>query len=468
MDVIKVRTSLASVEFPRGNVWGTNKVDLLIGRNGSGKTEILTALTGLARSPKIPNDVHVTWRSEGNIASTDWGSHYNRPPPSHVVAQTFSPFTRFPKSAESDLSLSSIYMDGEEVDLHYQCIGLHRSFQSIGLSLSRRTLESSIYRLSEMPERFSRAFKVMGNLGFKEEFTLTYEITSQLTGLIAHGYNNDLAIRVVDYFKDAKGGVANEVRRTDSGRLVELLLEAFRLLYEDLQQYSHFTRRFGGHGFRDINDFAVLQSLALLRRLRLLNLRSFEVTKEDGKRFGIAGASSGQQQMLCSIIGLTSALKDESLILIDEPELSLHPSWQQLYLEYLQAALEPFRRCHVVIATHSPLIVQRGNGLGIAPTRMDEGVTPLPDTSDPDHITATSVEGTLLDVFETPLSDSVELANEIFAAITSAEAGGERERSAALKSLERLRQIYSGPEVRDTKTQELIQEAVTFLEQGAN
>jgi len=43
----------------------------------------------------------------------------------------------------------------------------------------------------------------------------------------------------------------------------------------------------------------------------------------------VTQTSSGQQQMLCSMLSLASALKDNSIVLIDEPELSLHPkAWE--------------------------------------------------------------------------------------------------------------------------------------------
>jgi hypothetical protein len=60
--------------------------------------------------------------------------------------------------------------------------------------------------------------------------------------------------------------------------------------------------------------------------------------------------TSGQRQVLALIIGTRKA-KSGSLILIDEPEISLHVDWQSALVEQLHARLTT---SPLVIATHSP------------------------------------------------------------------------------------------------------------------
>jgi predicted ATPase len=66
--------------------------------------------------------------------------------------------------------------------------------------------------------------------------------------------------------------------------------------------------------------------------------------------------SSGQWNWLCTLGGLAAEVSDDSLVLIDEPENSLHPAWQRDYVPTLLRILEKFRGCHVLLATHSPLV----------------------------------------------------------------------------------------------------------------
>lgn len=63
--------------------------------------------------------------------------------------------------------------------------------------------------------------------------------------------------------------------------------------------------------------------------------------------------SSGQWNWLSSLACLTLELCDSALVLIDEPENSLHPEWQRDYLGVLSDVLGFSTGCHAFIATHS-------------------------------------------------------------------------------------------------------------------
>ncbi len=78
---------------------------------------------------------------------------------------------------------------------------------------------------------------------------------------------------------------------------------------------------------------------------------------ESAKMRPLASRSSGEQCLFLLFLGIISSIDDNSLILIDEPEISLHPSWQQRFVEILNKSLSKYSGCHFIIATHSPLIV---------------------------------------------------------------------------------------------------------------
>ena len=67
--------------------------------------------------------------------------------------------------------------------------------------------------------------------------------------------------------------------------------------------------------------------------------------------------SSGEKQLL--LILLTVLCQDEkpSILLMDEPEISLHLRWQYELIEIIRA-LNP--NCQVIIVTHSPSIFGKG------------------------------------------------------------------------------------------------------------
>ena len=67
--------------------------------------------------------------------------------------------------------------------------------------------------------------------------------------------------------------------------------------------------------------------------------------------------SSGEFAMLSMVLSISTAASDShTLILIDEPELSLHPNWQMTFIDNLDRALRD-QVCHLLIATHSHMLV---------------------------------------------------------------------------------------------------------------
>ncbi|WP_151794358.1 AAA family ATPase, partial [Acinetobacter nosocomialis] len=71
----------------------------------------------------------------------------------------------------------------------------------------------------------------------------------------------------------------------------------------------------------------------------------------------IKDMSSGQLCIISSFSSIAARIKNGSLVFIDEPEISLHPSWASKYIELLQEKFSMFKRCHFIVATHSPHIV---------------------------------------------------------------------------------------------------------------
>lgn len=67
-------------------------------------------------------------------------------------------------------------------------------------------------------------------------------------------------------------------------------------------------------------------------------------------------ASSGEITLATTLIYITSIIKERSIILIDEPENSLHPKWQTEYIKRL-SELFYYYQPKIVVASHSPLIL---------------------------------------------------------------------------------------------------------------
>lgn len=97
-----------------------------------------------------------------------------------------------------------------------------------------------------------------------------------------------------------------------------------------------------------------LEIVYILIKLKVLVAQGIEFKKKEF--FRVELASSGENHMLFEMINILSYVKENSLILIDEPEISLHPNWQYKYVELLNDIFNN-SSCHFIIATHSHFII---------------------------------------------------------------------------------------------------------------
>lgn len=83
------------------------------------------------------------------------------------------------------------------------------------------------------------------------------------------------------------------------------------------------------------------------------------VFNQNGTILKVDDLSSGERQLLLLLVSVFLQDNQPSILLADEPEVSLHISWQQVLIDNLRR-LNP--NCQLIIATHSPSIISRGWG----------------------------------------------------------------------------------------------------------
>ena len=109
----------------------------------------------------------------------------------------------------------------------------------------------------------------------------------------------------------------------------------------------------------DQNSLAANEDLNYIYKLKQYDLvqAASVVFYKKGKQIASEEMSSGEFAMLSMVLSISTASSDShTLILIDEPELSLHPNWQMTIIDNLDRALKD-QVCHLLIATHSHMLV---------------------------------------------------------------------------------------------------------------
>ena len=113
----------------------------------------------------------------------------------------------------------------------------------------------------------------------------------------------------------------------------------------------------GGNGA--ICETASTASVRLGILTDLLSLSDAKVrSRLNSSEFSIFDLSSGEYHMYTSILGLGFGMGNSSVVLIDEPENSLHPHWQQEFMDSVFGiSSQALEHGHILVCTHSPLIV---------------------------------------------------------------------------------------------------------------
>lgn len=165
-------------------------------------------------------------------------------------------------------------------------------------------------------------------------------------------------------------------RRFDKVKDIQKSLSQYGL--SDIKEDSHPTYKLENAKALSVYISDSEEKLAvfmeLLKKLNIfteiLNERRFTfkriaVSKENGFKFttdnskhtlALGDLSSGEQQEVVLLYELLFKVKEGTLVLIDEPELSLHVVWQKQFLDDLLKIIN-LQKINIIVATHSPQII---------------------------------------------------------------------------------------------------------------
>jgi hypothetical protein len=134
----------------------------------------------------------------------------------------------------------------------------------------------------------------------------------------------------------------------------------YRLLLED--NNVSVTRKF--YSDPQINALTkTLRKLGYEWKLEVIdplkNQYDIRLTKQ-GSSFLVSVASSGEKELLTYLFAIYALNVRDALILIDEPELHLHPKWQRALFDLFEE-LSTKTGNQFILATHSPVFISPGS-----------------------------------------------------------------------------------------------------------
>lgn len=320
-----------------------NIFSILVGKNGTGKSTLLGSLTDDLSKEIMRHHRHNEYK--------DLINHYDDYTflPSQIIAISTSPFDKFP-------------IDRFKRIKNYSYLGLRDvNSTSMGLGYLSKIISSLIESISADERQAIEISNVLEFLEFKDKIyiTLDFTITSNQAEEILK--SND----ILKEFDNRENTLFRRVNRQFFTNSDETLnIRKFSKFQKIISEYYYndwnprrtklVIERYGFSNHKeDIDNIIFLFNAGFIR------LRDVVLTKRNNESYSIKDASSGEQSIILGILGIASKIKDGSLILIDEPEICLHPQWQEKYIDILTDTFDKYRKCQFIIATHSPLIISR-------------------------------------------------------------------------------------------------------------
>jgi predicted ATP-binding protein involved in virulence len=372
-----------------------NRFTVIVGKNGVGKSRLLSNIANTFRSldppaksralPRrannSPQDFTLYWDFHGSefIATNYRGVSYiaesSYKMPRKVICTSVSPFDKFPINRKP----ASVFHEVEDFEntSSYRYLGAKNHLgQFSSKSQLNRFIESLFLASRKSKAEVQKLSDVFGNLGYVPVLTTLYKVVKErpaeelLSAVLsnAKSFKNFIQTRSKNIRNQRISHIVNSSETITRMRkiLTEMLgFENDRRHWALSLNFAKNPRLYSDERFRDIS---------ILTRLKLIYLHDVYLYKKESKQeIAIKDMSSGEQCVVVTMLGIASEISDDTLICIDEPEISLHPEWQETYIEWLQQTFDQYYGCHFILATHSPQILSRLESENSAVLLMDVG-----------------------------------------------------------------------------------------------
>lgn len=331
------------------------RINILIGKNGSGKSQTLLNLS---------NHLIFSKNSEAKVSPTPNFIE-------NLMVVAYNPYENFYVNIEND-----------NLDIEYKYLGLKKRKTYEDLTFKELNENQILFPLIDILKKLKKRFDpqlifrdknkiielLIEKTDFpKEEINKAVEILEKIKNetMIDLNYKEVRTFNsFIDIFNKDYNNHKNEIELSSisyRNQVINYLKKAFELdtLSLGLKLIDNaYKESYQAQGFNLLDDFILFDYEEDFKKLiKEIILESFEqklyiISKEKS-----IPLSSGQQTFVDLVLNILSIIEKNSLILIDEPENTLHPNIEIDFFNILKEILDEFDSFSI-IATHSPIFVR--------------------------------------------------------------------------------------------------------------
>lgn len=282
-----------------------------------------------------------------------------------LIAVSTSPFDKFPSNRKST--------NPQDIETNYRYVGM-RGEGPFGASSAVSLLSSAAKGWLEKLARLDNTanlLDVFESLSFEPHAVFVFKpgyIGKSMPDVEVRNYFGSEVLQEVDSLNinydislDARYiSQLTSYNEEQRHSIYEAMIEVNR--FESARKAVTLTVDFATGDFYAGTHYAsggLAKAILTLLNAGLMRLMDIRLHKKSFGPMSLKRASSGEQCLLVMMFGIAGHITDNSIILIDEPEISLHPRWQEEFIVMLTRTFSSYAGCQFIIATHSPQIISR-------------------------------------------------------------------------------------------------------------
>lgn len=291
-----------------------NRINVIVGKNGTGKTRVLSTLASV-----------LSGYSRNSNCCVD-----KRPGFSRYIAISYSVFDDFEKPFKMKYTKKQVIKEKELI------------IQNIN-RLGRICKERAGNKDSQEFNSLSMYFKEIA--GYIDEFEKKEKFEGFFTEILKRG-NTDEDYSEEGYEDKVGSYIYCGLRKNDRIISTDEIYENFlkNLKYLELRRRIEIWNNVISE---ILDDDSIVLSIFKENKISSTNVNE--------ERF--KSLSSGQKIMIYIFTEVVNSITEDSLLLIDEPEIHLHPNAISSFMRMLTRLLRKFNS-YAIISTHSPIVIQ--------------------------------------------------------------------------------------------------------------